>query len=112
MIIVGVAIITVVNPLRWSFFLFLYKKIKSKILEKMTRQGRDIQDSEFEKELRLEARDVIRNYKEDFMSVLASWIILFGVYEVKDTYQRVHRLLKYRWRHSEIYRWLNRPKKN
>ena len=112
MIVVSVAIISAVNPLRWSFFLFLYKKIKSKTLEKKTRQGRDIQDSEFEKELRLEARDVIRNYKEDFMSVLASWIILFGVYEVKDTYQRVHRLLKYRWRHSEIYRWLNRPKKN
>ena len=108
----GVSIISLVNPLRWSFFLFLYKKIRAKAGEKKMRLGRNIQDEQFEKDLRLEARYVIRNYKEDFMSVLASWIILFGVYEVKDTYERVHRLLKYRWRHSKLYRYLNRPRKN
>lgn len=111
-IVFGGLLLCMLNPARLSFVMYLRRKLKSKYNMKKQRQGRDYYDDEFAKDLIEEVKNIVRETKEDLMSLIAIFIILFGVYEVKETWERVGKLAKYKWRHSELYRWLNKPKKD
>jgi hypothetical protein len=104
-------ILTLINLMRVYFLLEVFKKLKFKYYQKKTAQQRPFFDEPFSNELRTLVKDVAKETKEDLLCWIAIGIIFFGVYEIQETYERTKKLLMYRWRHSELYRWLNRPKK-
>ena len=107
----GGLLLTIVNPTKLYFWNYLKKKLTAKYRSKKLKQGRDFFDANLSADLRNEVKYMLDESKEDFMSLVAISIILFGVYEVSETWTRVGKLIKYKWRQSDIYRWLNRPRK-
>ena len=107
----GGVILAIINPVRSYFLLDLFKKLKFKYHQKRIAQQRPFFEEEFAQDLRTLVKDVAKETKEDLLCWVAVGIIFFGVYEIQETYERTKKLLTYRWRHSELYRWLNRPKK-
>lgn len=111
LIVFGGVILAIINPVRSYFLLDLFKKLKFKYHQKRIAQQRPFFEEEFAQDLRTLVKDVAKETKEDLLCWVAVGIIFFGVYEIQETYERTKKLLTYRWRHSELYRWLNRPKK-
>lgn len=107
----GAMILSLINPTRVYFWMYVYRKLKVKYNMKKTKQGRNFYDEEYANEMMVEVKNVARESKEDLLSFIAISIILFGIYEVGATWERIKKLMLYQWRHSELYRWLNKPKK-
>lgn len=104
-------LLALLNPTKLYFLNVLYKKLRIKFFLKLKKQGREFYDHGLAKDMISEARQMWSMLWEDLMCVLAGFIILCGVYEVKASWERVGKLLRYYWRQSELYRFLNRPKK-
>ena len=103
--------LSIINPIRSYFLMDLFKKLSFKYNQKRTNKERPFFDKVFADELRQLVKDIGKETKEDMLCWVAIAIIFFGVYEIQETYERTKKLLMYRWRHSELYRWLHRPKK-
>lgn len=110
LIVFGGCLLAIINPTKIFFFLTLYERLRMKFQLKQKRQGREFFDEAFARQLIDDVKDMLRESKEDLLSLLAMTIIFFGVYEVKETYNRVSKLLVYRWKQSKIYRWWTKPK--
>ena len=104
-------LIAIINPTKMYFINYLYKKLRIKSLQKQKRQGREFFDQALAEDLVAEVRQMWSTLGEDFMCLMSLFIILLGVYEVKASWERVGKLLRFYYRQSELYRYLNRPKK-
>ena len=104
-------LLALLNPTKLYFLNILYKKLRIKFYLKLKKQGREFFDETLATDIIIETKLMWSMLYEDLMCVLAGFIILCGVYEVKTSWDRVGKLLRYYWRQSEVYRILNRPSK-